>query len=97
VKVPGVSTVPPRIVLAQTSTTVDITVNQVKAVVLVIHHHQFKEKHNCFLNVYTVENLVDCSHGIAMNNDATSNVASSQDMYGHLMDCISLPIQGRNI
>jgi hypothetical protein len=55
VKVPGVSTVPSRILLAQTNMKVYITVMQVKAVALVIHHHKFKEQHNGFLNVYTVD------------------------------------------
>jgi hypothetical protein len=69
-----------------------ITVIQVKALAFVIHHHKFKEQHNGFLNVYTLENQVDCSRGTAMNKDAKYHVASSQDMYCHFMDYTSLPI-----
>jgi hypothetical protein len=81
VKVPGVSTVPSRMLLAQTNMTVDITVMQVKAVALVIHHHKFKEQHNGLLNVYTVANQIDCSRGIAMNKDAVYHVTSSHALY----------------
>jgi hypothetical protein len=92
VSLPGVWTVPSRILLALTNITVDITVLQVKVVALVIHQYKFKEQHNGFLNVFTVENQVDCSRGIAMNKNAKSHVASSQYLYGHYMDYISLPI-----
>jgi hypothetical protein len=76
--------------VAQSNMTVHVTVKQVKDIALVTNHDKFKKHHNGFLNVYTVENQVDCSRGIVMNKDVTPHVTSSQDLYGHLMDSISL-------
>jgi hypothetical protein len=62
-------TVPERVLFAQTNVTVHLRLSDLRAVDLVIHRMIFTEDHNGCMNVYAVENQLDCSIGMVMVED----------------------------
>jgi hypothetical protein len=74
---PGVVYVPDRIIFVQTNVTVVLLVQDIKEVALVLRHHHFTEDHNGFINVFAVQNQVDCNDGVCSVKDMEDHIASS--------------------
>jgi hypothetical protein len=89
---PGVVTVPDRILFVQTNVTVVLLVRDIKEVALVLHRQHFTEDHNGFLNVFAVQNQVDCNDGVCSVKAVEDHRASSQDLHRNLQDFASLPV-----
>jgi hypothetical protein len=61
----GVVTVPDLIVFRRTNVTVVLLVRDIRELALILHHQHFTEEHNGFLNVFAVQNQVNCNHGVS--------------------------------
>jgi hypothetical protein len=92
VRFPGGVIVPDRISFVQTNVTVFMLVRDIKEVALVLHHQQFTEYHNGFLNVIAVQSQVDCNDGLYRLEDVEDHRASSQDLHRNLKYFSSLPV-----
>jgi hypothetical protein len=92
VSMPGIDTVPRRILFVQTNITVIMPVIDIREVALVLHRQSFKEEHNGYMNVYACENQLDCVRCVAAVKDTATHKASSQDMYTGLVDFVSFPV-----
>jgi hypothetical protein len=89
---PGVVTVLDRILFVQTNVTVVLLVRVIKEVALVLHRQHFIEDHNGFLNVFAIQNQVDCNDGFSSVKTAEDHKVSSQDLHRKLKDFSSLPV-----
>jgi hypothetical protein len=92
VSMPGIDTVPRRILFVQTNITVLMPVIDIRAVALVLHRQSLKEEHNGYMNVYACENQLDCVRCVAAVKDMATHKASSQDMYTYLVDFAFFPV-----
>jgi hypothetical protein len=73
---PGIDTVPRRILFVQTNTTVVVPVIYIMAVALVMHRQSFKKDHNGYMNVCACENQVDCVRCVAAVKDVATHKVS---------------------
>jgi hypothetical protein len=92
VSMPGIDTVPRRILFVQKNITVVMPVINSRAVALVLHRKSFKEEHNGYMNVYACEHQLDCVRCVAEVKDTATHKASSQDMYTDFVDFFSFPV-----
>jgi hypothetical protein len=89
---PGVVTVSDHILFVQTNVTVVLLVRDIKEVYLVLHLQHFTEDHNGFLNVFAVQNELDCNAGVCSVKAVADHRASSQDLHRNLKDFASLSV-----
>jgi hypothetical protein len=92
VSMPGIKTVPRRILCVQKNITVVMPVIEIRAVALFLHIKSFKEEHNGYMNVYACENQVECVRCVAAVKGIATHKASSQDMYTDLVEFVSFSV-----
>jgi hypothetical protein len=92
VTLPGVVIVPDRILFVQMNLTVVLLVRDIQEVALVLHRQHFTEDHNGFLNVFAVQNQVDCNDGVCSVKAVEDHRSLSQDLHRNLQDFASLPV-----
>jgi hypothetical protein len=85
-------TVPDLILFVQMNVTVVLLVQYIRELCLTLPRHHFPEEHNGLLNVFAVQNQVDCNNGVYSVKAVDDHTSSYQDLHSNLQDFASLPV-----